>query len=110
MVMRPLAAPDAPEVEAEGGQAVLLQCLGRPEHDLEVHDAALKRVGVADDTGRDGRALGQHEDRFQAARRPGDVETFVHHRTDYVPGATVATRSQRRGNGGSGGARAPQLN
>src|SRR5439155_20442357 len=67
----------AAEVEAQGGQAGMLEGAGRPEHDLEVHDPAVARVGVADHGRSHGRFVGPHEDALEPARGPGDVERLV---------------------------------
>jgi hypothetical protein len=61
----PFAAADAAEVEAQGGHVLRLQGLGHAEDDLEMHDSALERMGMADDGRGLRRAVREHEDRFE---------------------------------------------
>ncbi len=77
VVVCPLAAADAPEVEAEDGEAGRLQRLRGAEDDLEVHHPAVERVRVADDRRGHGRPLGAHQDRLEAAGGPAEVEGLV---------------------------------
>jgi hypothetical protein len=78
---------DPAEVEAQHGQPLLLQRLGRAEHGLEVHDAAVQRMRVADEGGRRRLALGLHEDGLQASGRAAQEEGFVR---SHGPGETTA--------------------
>jgi hypothetical protein len=76
-VVDAFAAPDAAEVEPQGGDVLRLQSLGHAEDDLEVHDPALEGMGMADDGGGPRRAVREHEDRFEEPRRPREVEGLV---------------------------------
>src|SRR5262249_53886060 len=77
VVVVALAAAHAAEVEAEGGEAGLLQRLRGAEDHLEVHDAALQRVRVADHRGRYRLSLRMHEQRLQPSRGAREVEALV---------------------------------
>ena len=56
VVVDAFAAAHAAEVEAQHGEALLLERLRGTEHDLEVHHPAVQRVRVADDGRGHGRA------------------------------------------------------
>jgi hypothetical protein len=66
------------EVEPQRGHAGLLQRASRAEHHLEVHDAALAWMGVADDARGRRRGIGLHEDALEPPGGTGDVEGFDH--------------------------------
>lgn len=77
VIVLPLAATDAAEVEAQDGQALLLESLGRPEHGLEVHHAAMEGMGVAHHGRRHGFPFGLDEEGFETSRGAGQVERLV---------------------------------
>ena len=74
VVVDAFAATHAAEVEAQHGEALLLERLRGTEHDLEVHHPAVQRVRVADDGRGHGRRLGAHQDRFETADGSREVE------------------------------------
>ena len=77
VVVQPLARPHTPEVEAQHGQALLLEGLGRAEHGLEVHHSAVERVGVADHGGGHRFPFGLHEEGLETSRGAGQIERLV---------------------------------
>ena len=69
------AAPDAAEVEAQNGQAGLLESTGRPVHDVVLHRAAAQGVRVAEHGCCARRTLGFPQDSLEPADRSFEVDS-----------------------------------
>ena len=68
------ARAHASKVEAQSGDARVVQGLSRAKHSLGVHRTAVKGMGVTDDAGSTGRAGRHAEDGLQVSMGCGNVQ------------------------------------
>ncbi len=74
MVVSAFATTNPAKVETQDREARILKCLGDVKQELEVHHAAMERMGMAEQGCRHGLGFRRHENGLESPRRTRDIE------------------------------------